>query len=191
MSATELLQIPEVREHLSPVSVEEYHQFPERNHRGRRTELVRGIVIEKMPKSPLHRWLATFLYKLIDRTVGNQLMVWLEQPLTFVDSEPEPDISVATGSLDDYMDHHPQTALLVIEVAVTSIDLDRAKAEIYAEADVQEYWIIDPTTKRVEVYRLPKDGTYTSKKDYGLMETVKCQSIPAIQVEVRSLFPMI
>jgi Uma2 family endonuclease len=190
MSATQLLQIPEVRERLSPVSVEEYHQFPERNHRGRRTELVRGIVIEKMSKSPLHSWISTFLHTLILRSIPLEgFSVWKDEPLTFIDSEPEPDIAVVGANEIEFRQQHPTTALLVIEVAVTSLALDRAKAEIYAEAGVLEYWIVDTATKHVEVYRLPADGRYTAQKNFGLMETIKCQSIPSIQVAVRSLFP--
>src|SRR3954454_2437376 len=49
-----ILDIPEVRQRVSPLSVEEYHRLDEFNENRRRTELVRGIVIEKVSKSPLH-----------------------------------------------------------------------------------------------------------------------------------------
>jgi hypothetical protein len=53
MTATaQMLEIPEVRARVSPVTVGQYHEFPEYNENGRRTELVRGIVIEKISKSP-------------------------------------------------------------------------------------------------------------------------------------------
>lgn len=168
MSATELLQIPEVRERLSPVStllnipevrecfsptpVEVYHLLPERNARGKRTELIRGIIIEKMSKSPRHRWLARKLNALVTQAIGDGLLVWYDEPLTFIDSEPEPDIAIVTGNEDQYLDEHPHTALLVIEVAVTSLVLDRVKSEIYAEAGIPEYWIVDTAKKRIEVY---------------------------------------
>ena len=53
-----ILDIPEVRQRFSRLSVEEYHRLDEYNANGRRTELVRGIVIEKMSKSPLHAAIA-------------------------------------------------------------------------------------------------------------------------------------
>ena len=43
-----ILEIPEVRQRVSPFSVSEYHRLDERNENGRRTELIRGIVIEKI-----------------------------------------------------------------------------------------------------------------------------------------------
>ena len=57
-----ILEILEVRQRVSRLSPEEYHRLDEFNENGRRTELIRGIVIEKMPKSPLHCWIAKRLY---------------------------------------------------------------------------------------------------------------------------------
>jgi len=48
----EILEIPEVRRRISPLSVEEYHKLGEFNENGKRTELIRGIVIQKMSKPP-------------------------------------------------------------------------------------------------------------------------------------------
>ena len=60
-----ILDIPEVRQRVSPLSVEEYHRLDEYNENGKRTELIRGIIIEKMSKSPLHRTTGSLLYDLI------------------------------------------------------------------------------------------------------------------------------
>jgi Uma2 family endonuclease len=189
VSTVELLEIPEVRDHVSRMSVEEYHLLPERNERGRRTELVRGIVIEKMSKSPRHSWLTQFIYQLIAKVVGDQYVVWMDQPLTFIDSEPEPDIAVVEGTINDRLRGHPDTALLVIEIAVTSLALDRVKADIYAEANIQEYWIVDVSKKQIEVYTKPEDGAYTVKEIYEMEAVIHCQSVPAIELRVGALFP--
>ncbi len=60
-----ILEIPEIRERVSPLSVQEYHRLEEFNEHGRRTELIRGIVIEKASKSRLHSSIARRLYDLI------------------------------------------------------------------------------------------------------------------------------
>jgi len=39
-------------EQVSPLSVAEYHQLGEFNENGRRTELIRGFIIQKTSKSP-------------------------------------------------------------------------------------------------------------------------------------------
>jgi hypothetical protein len=43
-----ILDIPEVRARLSRLSVDEFHRLDEFNENGRRTELIRGLVIEKI-----------------------------------------------------------------------------------------------------------------------------------------------
>src|SRR5438034_1369081 len=104
-----ILEIPEVRQRLSPLSVEEYHQLGEYNENGRRTELIRGIIIEKVSKSPLHSALGSILYELILSRVPEGYSVWKDEPLTFLDSEPEPDISVTRGTRRDFKTAHPPT----------------------------------------------------------------------------------
>src|SRR5882762_10609127 len=118
-----ILEIPEVRQRVSPLSVEEYHRLDEFNEHGRRTELIRGIVIEKMAKSPLHRSISKRLYDTIARILPKGFIVLQEAPLTLADSEPEPDVSVVRGTEADFSMAHPRTAELVVEVAVSSAAL--------------------------------------------------------------------
>ncbi len=120
-----ILEIPEVRQRVSHLSVQEYHQLGEFNEDGRRTELIRGIIIEKISKSPAHRTIGSLLYDLLARLLPKGYSIWKEEPLTFADSEPEPDISVTRGEKADYAVQHPTTAELVVEVAVSSAALDR------------------------------------------------------------------
>ncbi len=183
-----ILEIPEVRQRVSPLSVEEYHRLDEFNENGRRTELIRGIVIEKMSKSPLHRTIASLLYRLLLEQLPQGYSVWKEEPLTFVDSEPEPDISLTRGSERDFSTAHPTTAELVIEVAVSSATLDRENASLYAEAGVKEYWIILGAERRVEVYRLPGDGRYQEQRLFGSGDTIECGSVPGVRVRIADLF---
>src|SRR5262245_48565646 len=155
-----ILEIPEVRRRVSPLSVEEYHRLDEFNEHGRRTELIRGIVIEKMSKSPLHASIAKQLYDLIAAALPKGLIVRREDPITLGASEPEPDIAVVRGSVAGFFHAHPTTAELVIEVAVSSAKLDRENAALYAEAGVAEYWIVLCRERRIEVYRRPEAGQY-------------------------------
>src|SRR5580704_14951849 len=116
---TAILELSEVRQRVSRLSVEEYHRLDEFNENGKRTELVRGIVIEKTSKSPLHATIATRLFKLVLRVLPQGYTVRKEEPLTLRDSEPEPDLSVIRGSDDDFTKAHPTSASLVVEVAVS------------------------------------------------------------------------
>src|SRR5436190_14647582 len=109
-----ILELPEVRRRVSPLSVVEYHQLGEYNGLGKRTELIRGILIEKKSKSPLHRTLASLLYRLLLAWLPAGYTLWKEEPLTFLDSEPEPDISMTRGGERDFLEAHPTTAELAI-----------------------------------------------------------------------------
>src|SRR6266481_2539665 len=93
-----ILEIPEVRQRVSPLSVKEYHRLDEFNEHGRRTELIRGIPIEKMSKSPLHSSIGKMLYDKISALLPADYVVRREDPITLSDSEPEPDISVVRGT---------------------------------------------------------------------------------------------
>lgn len=183
-----ILEIPEVRHRVSPLSVEDYHRLGEYNEKGRRTELIRGILIEKMSKSPLHRVLASRLYRLFLAGLPEGFSVWKEEPLTFLDSEPEPDIAIVQGLETDFLSAHPHTAELVIEVAVSNPDLDRENASLYAEAGVKEYWIVLGSEKKVEVYRQPKQGKYLEQNVVGIRDTLVCGSVPGVPVRLAALF---
>lgn len=69
------------------------------------------------------------------------------------DSEPEPDLAVVPGEPEDYVLAHPTRALLLVEVADTTLLYDRRKAEVYADGDVAEYWLVNLPDHIVEVYR--------------------------------------
>ena len=183
-----ILEIPEVRQRVSPLSVEEYHRLDEFNEHGRRTELIRGIVIEKMSKSPLHSAIGKLLYDRISTMVPENFVVRREDPLTLADSEPEPDISVTRGKTADFFTRHPTTAELVVEVAVTSATLDRENASLYAEAGVPEYWIVLASERKVEVYRRPETGRYIEKDLLGFNDTLECRSVPGVQIRLADLF---
>jgi Uma2 family endonuclease len=83
--------------------------------------------------------------------VRGQLPVALDD-----DSEPEPDISVVPGSLRDYRHGHPPRAVLIVEVAESSLSLDRGeKGSLYARAGLADYWIVNLVDHVLVAYRDP------------------------------------
>jgi Uma2 family endonuclease len=187
-AASQMLEIPEVRARISPLTVADYHRLSEYNDNGRRTELIRGILIEKMSKSPLHSSIARRLFKLVQATLPAQCTLLREDPLTFADSEPEPDLAIVRGEESEFADHHPTTAALVIEIAVTSAAEDRSLASLYAEAGVEEYWIVLPVERRIEVYRHPKAGLYAECLEIHGDAEIHCAKLPSIRFRLTELF---
>jgi len=67
---------------------------------------------------------------------------------------PKPDTAVVGGRIADYDRAHPTTALLVVEVADSSLKQDRpTKRTIYAAAGIPEYWIVNLPDDCVEIRR--------------------------------------
>ena len=77
-----VLDQPAYRGRISRLSVKEYHQLGEFNDNGKRTELIRGFVIEKMSKSPLHGTIASILQELLVSRVPAEYFIRREEPLT-------------------------------------------------------------------------------------------------------------
>ena len=184
-----LLELPAVRERVHPMSVETYHRLGEMGELSEDVELLRGLVITKMAKSPLHEYVAQMLMKLLLALLPAGFEVRRESPLTIGGSEPEPDISVVRGSAADWIQAHPITAALVIEVAVTSADIDEGKASIYAEAGIPEYWIVRPDLRTVTVYRDPMADGYRARTVLSDHDTLRCVGLPGVEVTVASVLP--
>src|SRR5438105_163413 len=117
---TSLLEWPEIRQRVHRMSVEEYHRAGETGILSDDVELLRGIVVTKMAKSPLHEFVAQKLTDLLLAKAPAGFKVRKEGPLTLRDSEPEPDISVVRGKAEDWLASHPSTATLLVEVSVTT-----------------------------------------------------------------------
>jgi Uma2 family endonuclease len=123
----------------------------------RRLELIEGEIIEMSPMSSKHGMVIYLVQKVLERVFSDGYLVVAQTPLDLgEDSEPQPDIAVYTGSVFDYLDSKPTHALLVVEVADSSLRYDRGqKASLYAKAHIADYWIINLKDETLEIYRTP------------------------------------
>lgn len=110
--------------------------------------------------------------------------------------EPEPDGAVVRGDDRDYIEHHPTAhdVVCVIEIADASLNRDRGhKQQIYADAGIGVYLIVNLLENVVEVYTQPMKG----RGRYGHIATLKPGrqvTIPTakgkgVAVPVRRLLP--
>src|SRR5438128_93042 len=101
-----ILEVPSIRRQAKPIDVRTYHWMGEHGLVDKRTELLRGVIVEKMSKSPLHEFTVRQLQKRAEAAISTGFIVRKEGPLTLHDSEPEPDVSIVAGSDEDFRRSH-------------------------------------------------------------------------------------
>lgn len=150
-------------ERVRPLKRREFEQLIELGvFEDERVELLRGVLVEMSPQGEPHSrisaWFAQRLIKALDLD-RFETRSHSSFPASS-DSMPEPDVSVSARR-DGYRRPDPETSLLLIEVAGSSLVKDRViKNEIYAAAGVPEYWIVNIQSRTVEVRRGPSKSGY-------------------------------
>lgn len=78
---------------------------------------------------------------------------------------------------------------LVIEIiSLGTEDRDRHyKKTVYARHGVKEYWIVDPKSKMVEVYRLGEEG-FELVKAYKADEVLESPLLSGLEVDLKEVF---
>jgi len=172
---------------------EEYEQLVEQGffHPEERIELVDGVLYEMTPQSSLHAAGVRGSQEALRPIFSEGYDIRSQLPLALgFDSEPEPDVAVVLGSWRDYSHSHPTSAILIVEVADSSLLQDRKrKASLYARAEIPEYWLMNLVRRCLEVYREPKDGVYTSRTILREGDSVSPLSRPEAAILVASLLP--
>jgi Uma2 family endonuclease len=123
-----------------------------------RIELVTGALVCREPQGSYHATAVDLVADALAAAFDGGFVVRTEKPLRLDDqSEPEPDVAVVAGSRRDFRDAHPGHAVLVVEVADSSLDMDRRhKGSLYARSGIPEYWIVNLGDRSVEVHRAPE-----------------------------------
>jgi Uma2 family endonuclease len=183
-----ILENASIRRQIAALSVETYHALGQMGSLPENVELLRGVLVEKMSKSPLHSAICQRLLRRLRAACEPAFTIRQEQPLTFADSEPEPDLAVVPTSADDYASGHPRSALLVVEVAISTQERDTAKTEIYAEAGVGEYWLILPAAREVVAFRKVGAGGYAERSVLRESDTLILGSVPEFSLAIADLF---
>lgn len=162
-------------------------------------ELIEGEIFNMAPQRDLHAVTVGLVMAAIQNVFPND---WVrpQLPLSFgMNTDPEPDIAVVSGKPRDYvrLGHHPQTALLVIEVADTSLRYDRqSKCRLYASVGIRDYWIVNLVDSCLEVYRDPAPDasdqtvfTYATKLTLAPDKSLSPLANPTAQIPIADLLP--
>ncbi len=161
-------------------------------------ELLNGLLVVKEPQHTPHATAVTLALEALRAAFDSGWVVRPGLPVAAGRwSEPEPDISVVPGSPRDYLNDHPTRPALVVEIAHSSLRLDRTrKASIYARAGVGDYWIVNLLDRQLEVHREPtRLGASSRRWGYRAIETLDGEqtvtplAAPAARIPVAELLP--
>lgn len=174
--------------------VEEYHRMARAGvlADAERLELIHGEIVEMSALGSRHiscvgRLARAFVLALAERAfVTSPGAVRLGR-----DSELQPDLLVLRPRTDDYAGAiaGPEDALLVVEVAITSLQYDRdVKAPLYARFGVRELWLFDLGENAVHIHRSPGSDGYSEREQFTEGKLTP-QALPDLALDIRELLP--
>lgn len=169
-------------------TVDQYHRMGEARifSPDCRVELIDGEIFKMSPINPWHAGVVNRLTHRLITALGDRAVVHVQNP-TIVDrrSEPEPDLMLLRPRADFYGTAHPtpEDALLVVEVAHTSLAHDqRRKLPLYARTGVREVWIVNRQADAVDVFRGPSPRGYQDHVRHGRGQDVAPAAFPDVRL---------
>jgi Uma2 family endonuclease len=162
----------------------------------RRVERIDGEILAMSPQGPPHFHRICRIHDVLARCGWAGVVVRIQGPLCLgEDSDPEPDIAVVAGSVDDYARAHPTGALLVVEVSDTTLAHDRTrKAALYARHGVGDYWVANLAEGVLEVRRGPAPDvaspwgwSYSETRVLRPGDSIAPLAAPSVQLAVAEL----
>ena len=172
----------------------EYHRMAEVGilREDDRVELIKGEIVEMSPIGRRHKAFVANLGQLLILRLAGRALVHVRGGVVLADdTEPEPDVAVLRRRAVPYKEReaHAEDALLVIEVAESSLAYDRStKQRLYAEAGISEYWVVDCAAEAVEVHRDPGPEGYREVRRLTGPERLTLLAFADVQVTTAEIF---
>ena len=161
-------------------------------HDNRRIELVRGELRTMNALGPNHEYVTVLLtrwsYENLPKRQA-QIRVQNSIGLESLDSVPEPDVAWVSERVYAAKRPSAKDVFLVIEVADSSRAYDLGdKRDLYANARISEYWVVDIPKRCVHVFRKPLRGVYRDVTIAHEEENVRPLAFPKMNLRVGTLF---
>ena len=194
-AAPEVQEAPEYTPQTRKFTVAEYYKMAEVGilKDDERVELIEGEIVVMSPIGPGHAWRVDLTADLITRHLDERFIVRNQNPIHLSDSsEPEPDIIIMVRRREGYGAAHPTPAdaLLIIEVADSSLSYDRdVKAHIYGRNGIPETWVKNLPEDCIERFTEPGPDGYAQHTIHHRGETLTPVSLPDLELAVDDLLP--
>jgi Uma2 family endonuclease len=79
----------------------------------------------------------------------------------------------------------PDMVVEILSPSNTAIEMER-KLNLYKEAQVREYWIVDPKNKHISIYRL-EDGVYVLRTCH-IQDIARPSILPGLEITLSEVF---
>ncbi len=174
-------------------TVGDYHRLAETGvlRPDARVELLDGRIIDMSPIGPFHGGVVNRLGRLFHRLARDRWLLSVQNPVRLDPySELQPDVMLLKPAPDDYIHRHPhpEDVFLLIEVADTTLELDREeKLPAYGRAGIPEVWIVNLLEHTIEVYRTPHSAGYASRQVWRAGDQGSPAAFPDARVDVGEL----
>jgi len=156
-----------------------------------RLELIDGEIFRMSPQSTWHATATGKANEVRRKLYPHGHHTRVQMPFAADEqSIPEPDVALVVGDVGEYRDAHPSTAVIIVEVADSSLTHDRErKRRLYARAGVPEYWLINLSDYCLEVFRNPAREKYQFHLILAPAETIAPLTQPHHSITVSELLP--
>jgi Uma2 family endonuclease len=158
-----------------------------------RVELLEGVVVSMSPQGSPHANAIARITALLVPLVGTRGVVRVQCSFRAGRyNVPEPDFAVVPGPFERWEHVHPSEALLIIEVADSSLPTDRlSKASIYAAAAIPQYVVVNLRGDRVETFAGPEpaQAQWAERRPAFRGEHVALVALPGLSLAVDAMLP--
>jgi Uma2 family endonuclease len=130
-----------------------------------RVELVKGMIVDMSPAGSRHGQFLGQLSRII-APLFSRFEIWVQGTLVLADGNVyDPDLMLLRQKPGGYKLKLPtaEDVRLIVEAADSSFRRDKlVKLPVYAEAEIEEFWIADLEREVLLIHRDPQAGAYES-----------------------------
>jgi Uma2 family endonuclease len=144
---------------------------------GEKSEWVDGVIYSMSGASKLHVQTVTRIMRLLtDQAEGKQCFIGSSDLLVQTENAYYyPDVVVSCDpSEDDRIEHNPCFIIEVLSPTTKRVDRHEKRDAYCAVATMQDYWIVDPESKIIEVWSRGAEGWSASHHTASDLLTVAC-----------------
>ena len=171
-------------------TLEQWHQLVETGVLAEAyVEFIEGEIVEMSPEGIPHSEANQSIGNYLRELLGEAAIVIERYPITLLNSEPQPDITIVRHPRDIYRTHHPypEDIYLLIEISNSTLKFDsESKAFLYARNQISEYWIVDLVNKKVIAHTQPQGNSYSIVDEYS-SGTILMEAFPDINIALDRL----